>query len=440
MIENNDIMEHLQKAAHEAVSSGSSQDKMESLSRAFEIFSLETVRLETSYDSLSDQFQQINLELQDANHELQNKVAELDIITDYLKSILDNIVQGILFIETSGVIRTCNPAAETILGVQSNAIVQHLFRDSFADNAFGFSMKEALGNSHESGTYSVGYAAPSGRRSELEIVTTYASAGKNNVESPLPLGMIVMIRDVTEVRRLQRIAARADRMKVLGEMAAQVAHEIRNPLGGIRGFASLLQRDLADQPHLQQMASYIVDGTNSLNNLVSQVLHYARPVQPQPENTDMIALLRDVKNHVEADTNIFNERTKIDLDTESKTLFLSIDPALMKSALLNLIVNSLQAMPNGGTVTLFAREMHGQAIIGVADTGSGITEENISKLFSPFFTTKPEGNGLGLIEVQKVVQAHGGTIDFDTEPGRGTTFRLLLPARGHSPSNTRIHL
>lgn len=426
-------MKHLQKAAKEAATSASEPGKIESLSKAFEIFSLETVRLENAYDALGEQFQQLNLELQDSNNKLQNKVAELDVITDYLKSILDNIAQGILFIDFNGTITTCNRAAETIFGIRSQEIIFRKFWDVFDDKIFSFSMKSALEHKDAEGTYNIGYATPSHQHLELEITTTLALknkvSGAPSIACPTDgnQGLIVMIRDVTEMRHLQIIADRADRMKVLGEMAAQVAHEIRNPLGGIKGFASLLQRDLSGQPEQQKMASYIVEGTDNLNNLVSQVLHYARPVQPHIEKTDVIALLHDVKTHIEADTNICRKEIDIRVDSPKDQLFLTIDPALIKSAILNLAVNSIQAMPVGGTLTLSAKEKHGHVTLSVSDTGTGITEENLKKLYSPFFTTKPEGNGLGLIEVQKVVQAHSGAIELDTEPGKGTTFSLKLP-------------
>lgn len=430
-------MKYLQKAAKQAAASASNQEKIESLSKAFEMFSLETVRLETAYDSLGEQFQQLNLELQDSNNKLQNKVAELDVITDYLKNILDNMAQGILFIDFNGRITTCNRAAETILGIKSQEIIFKRFWDVFKDDLFSFSMKAGLEKKDAEGTYNVSYTSPSHHHAELEITASFAF---NKAEKASPTdgnqGLIVMIRDVTEMRHLQTIAARADRMKVLGEMAAQVAHEIRNPLGGIKGFASLLQRDLAGQPSLQKMAASIVEGTDNLNNLVSQVLHYARPVQPHPEKTNLTALVDNIRTHIEADANIKRKRIAVKVEAPPGKIILQVDPALIKSALLNLAVNSIEAMPDGGTLTLSVSEKPGHVILAVADTGTGITEENVRKLYSPFFTTKPEGNGLGLIEVQKVAQAHGGAIELDTEIGRGTTFSLKLPI-GNQGNNSR---
>lgn len=428
-------MEKLQKAAKEVASSTCDEDKRDSLSKAFAIFSDQTVRLEKAYDSLNEQFQSLNLELQEANHKLHGKVAELDIITDYLRSILDNIAQGILFVDLKGTITTYNRAAEAILGIPARQAVFHSFWTHFPDDVFGFSMHEALDKHVTAANYSASYTTPEGLHCDLEVITAFALkgdvvSGPNGKIQSTPYhtqGMIVMIRDVTEMRHLQTQAARADRMKILGEMAAQVAHEIRNPLGGIKGFASLLMRDLTDNPPLHQMASYIVEGTDNLNRLVSQVLSFARPVQPHMERTDLVAMAHEVRDHILADASMNAQNIVIDIDACSKKLFLSIDAALFKSALLNLLVNAVQAMPEGGEVLVSIRENPKNVIISISDTGTGISEENMAKLYNPFFTTKQEGNGLGLVEVQKVVQAHGGTIDVSSTLEKGTTFVIKLP-------------
>lgn len=419
-------MENLQKAAHNVMSSKTDKEKMDSLCQAFELFTLDTGRLENAYDSLNRQFETLNLELQDANYNLRSKVAELDVVTNYLQNILDNITQGILFIDFNGIITTCNKAAENILGINGSQIVHRPYRDTFKDDAFGFSMNAILKGHQESATYNVSYVSPHNQLSELEVVTSFAIKNSLGAEYQNQ-GLVVMIRDVTEMRHLQTMAARADRMKVLGEMAAQVAHEIRNPLGGIKGFASLLKRDLKDSPELQKMAGYIVEGTDSLGNLVNQILHYARPIHPHPEKTDLIALLNLVKEYIKADANIYKANISILIDAPFKELILPLDINLFKSAMLNLMVNSIQAMPDGGTLTLSVRQQQGLLILSVADTGSGIPEELLSKLYSPFFTTKPEGNGLGLVEVQKVILAHGGTIDVASTVNQGTTFTIKLP-------------
>ena len=214
--------------------------------------------------------------------------------------------------------------------------------------------------------------------------------------------------------------------KELGEMAAMVAHEIRNPLGGIKGFASLLQRDLKNDPELEQMAGYIVEGTDNLNRLVTNVLNYSRPIVPNIESTDLVALVKDLRQLISADHAV-DPSVEIIIETAKPVLYAPIDPQFIQSAFLNLIVNAIQAMPQGGILKIILDEENGAAVLKVSDTGVGIQEDNLEKIFSPFFTTKPQGNGFGLSEVHKVIQAHGGTIDVQSAIGKGTQFTIRLP-------------
>lgn len=439
-------MKNLQKAAKEVTGSITPQEKIESLSKAFEMFSEETARLEAAYAALKQQFKELNLELENTNQQLKKKVAELDAITIYLNNILGNISQGILFIDQNGSVITYNRAAENILEVESNKVLLSSFWDNFKDDLFGFSMHEALGTKNCPENNVSTFTSASGKSYELEIDTTLVSKETNHNSSSIveefaipTEGIIVLIRDITDIHHLQIAANRMDRMKELGEMAAQVAHEIRNPLGGIKGFASLLQRDLKDNPALQEMASYIIEGTDNLNRLVSQVLNYARPVQVHPEPTDIIALIKELQQHVLADASVDKDKVSISLDSTLDKMVIPLDPALFKSALLNLIVNSLQAMPNGGKITLGVLEKDNFVIVSVSDTGIGIPPENLEKIFSPFFTTKADGNGFGLAEVHKVIQGHDGSIDVTSETNKGTVFSIKLPLKRKTKLKETLH-
>lgn len=426
-------MKNLQKTATDISCNRNPDEKFELLNKAFELFSFETSRLEIAYTSLKEQFKEVNHELHIANSKLQDKVTELDTITDYLNTLLNNITQGILFVDNQGVITTYNHAAEVLLGVNQFSVLFHSFWHNFQDNSFGFSMKDALTSREAPGNTSIEYNTPNGHHSEMEITTTMVIKGHPSVKNlgsqniPTTLGILVMIRDVTDMRRLQLQAHRNDRMKELGEMAAQVAHEIRNPLGGIKGFAALLKRDLSNNPELEQMASYIVEGTDNLNRLVNQVLDYARPIQPHFETVDLVTVLQDVQQHVLADEGICKSNIEMSIESTLESAPIQLDPQLFKSALLNLIVNAIQAMPNGGKLTLSLKQKRNDLVLTISDTGIGINQENLTKLFSPFFTTKPKGNGFGLPRVHKVIQAHDGSIDVSSSVGAGTNFTIKLP-------------
>ena len=433
-------LQNLRKAAKKAASSESKADKIEALSEAFKMFSEEAQRLEEAHTRLKDEFQRVNLELEATNQRLSRKVHELDISTRYLKKILSNMSQGLLLINLAGIITTCNKAIETILGVPSIEILFCRFDACFKDNLFGFSMKEALAKKQVPRLRVAEIGTEGSQPREIEIDARFLLREENDTASELwdesldlAQGLILLLRDVTVERQHKRLADRNDRLKELGEMAAMVAHEIRNPLGGIKGFASLLQRDLKDQTELQKMASYIVEGTENLNKLVTNVLHYSRPVHLQSEVVDLVDQLHQISKNIQMDASL-GKGIKIIVQSDVDTLYLALDRQLLQAALLNLMVNAVQAMPKGGTITLAVITTEQEAMIRVTDTGTGIAPEYLEKIFSPFFTTKPEGNGFGLSEVNKVIQAHRGSIEVHSQIGLGTTFTIKLPIKTPIPT------
>lgn len=176
------------------------------------------------------------------------------------------------------------------------------------------------------------------------------------------------------------------------------------------------------------MATYIVEGTNNLNRLVTDVLNYSRPIQLKFEKTDLIPLIEEIRQHVLIDADI-STKIQITIKSKIKSLIISLDSQLIKSVLLNLIVNAIQAMPEGGNIVVEVNKNENFALIDVSDTGMGIQTENIEKIYSPFYTTKPHGHGFGLSEVYKIIQGHQGSIEVQSTVNKGTTFMLKLPLR-----------
>lgn len=395
----------------------------------------QTVELEDKgdYESLKNQFHTVNLQLQESNAQITQKLEEFHLISTYLNNIISHISQGLIFIDFNGIITTFNLAASQMLEVDNETVLFESFWTQFPDNIFGYSMRETLTSRKPPPLSYASVTLKSGATKEFEIGTSLVLEDDAPASpiSELLQGFVVLIRDVTDYRRLQMIANRNDRLKELGEMAAMVAHEIRNPLGGIKGFASLLQRDLEHSPELQKMAGFIVEGTDNLNRLVSKVLNYARPVLMKLEQQNLVPLMEDLVKHVKADNSLHVGIT-VELKCDESEIIIPTDASVLKGAILNIVVNSIQAMPEGGTLTITLSQTPTHAKLIVADTGVGIPEENIEKIFSPFFTTRPDGNGFGLAEVYKVVQAHDGTIEVKSALGKGTTFTISLPLRTSS--------
>ncbi len=215
-----------------------------------------------------------------------------------------------------------------------------------------------------------------------------------------------------EVRRTERLAA-------LGQLSAGLAHELRNPLGSIKGSADLLARSTAkDNPVSQELASIISAEVDRTNLLVTRFLDFARPLEPRRQPTDLTRVIDQAATH---------SGVTIERDYPPALPLLPLDPALMEQVFINLITNARQASTNGSPITVRIREASGKAEVSVIDHGCGIPADKTESIFNPFFTTKQDGVGLGLAIVSKIIDGHGGKMTVDSEPGKGSTFRVYLP-------------
>ncbi len=239
-----------------------------------------------------------------------------------------------------------------------------------------------------------------------------------------------------EVARLQRELASANaalqrsrRLAALGEMAAGIAHEVRNPLASIQLYTNMLEEDLADRPPLQELASKIAAAVRGLNGIVGDVLTFARELKLRCVEGSAADALRRAADAVVAQ----RHDAAIDVRFEGEDRLIRHDPELLHQALVNLVRNAAEAMPDGGTITLGIAPVEGDAESArliVRDTGPGISDEAIDRIFNPFFTTRATGTGLGLAIVHRIVDAHGGSIAVHNDVGGGAVFVLTLPPDG----------
>jgi len=334
----------------------------------------------------------------------------------FLTEALQHLSDAFLAIDLRGTLLFANETARKFFSLPRDGTEGCEFWDLFPDDYFGFSMREAL-------RFHLPHRLiyKSLRLLELEISSSFFFIGSSRA-------MALVARDLTERLKLQEALRHQERMQDLGEGAAQIAHEIRNPLGGIRGFASLLARDLAGQSHLQEMALAILEGTKALESLVAKILHFARPVQVHPRTVDLGPLLKQLGRFVKVDP-AFPASVKMALHIPNAPVLAPVDSEALKSALLNLVFNAMQAMPVGGLLSLSLFQLEGCCQIAVTDTGVGMDPETLRHLFSPFFTTKKKGTGLGLVETEKIVKAHKGSIEVRSQVGKGTTFTVTLPLK-----------
>ena len=242
-------------------------------------------------------------------------------------------------------------------------------------------------------------------------------------------GKILLARNVTALRLLEKEVARSRHLNAIGSLAAGVAHEIRNPLSSIKGFAIYFKQRLSGNPEDEQTADIMIAETERLNRVVSQLLEFARPLTLKKEQTNMTDLVRHAIRLVAAEAQ--KNAVEIDVQAGADLPQVDIDPDKIKQVMLNIFLNALSAMPDGGRLTVAITTQKDFMEVAVCDTGSGIKEEDLPRIYDPYFTSKPAGTGLGLAVVQKIMDAHGGVVQIDGKEGFGTkvTLRFSLSAK-----------
>ena len=220
---------------------------------------------------------------------------------------------------------------------------------------------------------------------------------------------------------------KAERLASLGTLAAGVAHEIRNPLSSIKGFATYFGDKFAPGSPDRELAQVMVGEVERLNRVVSELLELTRSSELRLESKNPSELLRHALMLVESDCREANVGVEIQIGTEEPV---RVDADRMRQALLNVLLNAIQAMPGGGTLTAAVARSRDRLEFRVRDTGPGIRPEDKPRIFDPYFTTRGKGTGLGLPLVQKIIDAHGGLVRVDSEPGQGTEVILEIPVNG----------
>jgi signal transduction histidine kinase len=224
---------------------------------------------------------------------------------------------------------------------------------------------------------------------------------------------------------------RSEKLSTLGEMAAVLAHEIRNPLGSIRGTAEILRDDYRPGDPKHEFIEIQIKETERLNHVVEDFLRMARQ---QPINLRDCSIREELETIVTLVTKDAQDRgITLRLETCSEEVLIKGDGEKLRQAFLNIVINALQATPSGGSVSITCLCNEAWNELRFIDSGSGIETESLAKIFEPFYTTKPDGTGLGLAITRKIIEAHAGTLEIMSEQGRGTTVSVRMPLREHTP-------
>lgn len=238
------------------------------------------------------------------------------------------------------------------------------------------------------------------------------------------VGTVHISRDVTELRTLRERVIHSERMAALGELAARVAHEIRNPLISIGGFARRLEKKLSGD--IQEYAKIIVNEVSRLENILKEILGFVKSSRVNKSNVNINDLLSGIVDFISPEMD--EKHNTVIREFSEQPIIAVIDPDRIREAILNIFTNAAQATDHG-TITVVTRLEDNEAVIELTDTGCGIKEEDLKNIFNPFFTTKPQGTGLGLAVTHKIIQEHDGKVKVESIWGSGTVFTIYLPAR-----------
>ena len=347
--------------------------------------------------------------------------SSLSRIKAFSDSLVENMPIGLIATDAGGRLNAFNQTAEAILKRTAGEVL-----GKPAEEILPGSCRElfrTLAAERRPIEREIDCAMAEGRTIPLEVIATTLRE-----EDGAFVGHVILFRDMTEIRRLEEEVARSRRLASLGSLAAGVAHEIRNPLSSIKGFATWFRERYRDNPEDRETAEVMIREVDRLNRVITQLLEFARPLTMDRVPTPLPAVIRHALKMVEGEARAKGIGVETDLPPEIGETLLDADR--MTQVFLNLYLNAIAAMDAGGILRVsLVRRDERTVRITVADTGIGIPKEDLPRVFDPYFTTRSSGTGLGLAIVHKIVEAHGGEVHLESKPGHGTTATILLPVK-----------
>jgi PAS domain S-box-containing protein len=330
----------------------------------------------------------------------------------YNENILQSVPSGVISVDNSMTIKSINHAAEKILGLNSGNVIEMNF-----SGIFNAPLSTLISGDENVVRGEYQYTTKDNRSIWLGITTSQLinAAGEK-------IGHIFVFTDLTDIKAMQARMELKERLSQLGEMSAGISHELRNSMSVISGYAKLLSKNV-EEPNKQNVDE-ILSEIRTMDKIISELLAFAKPSVLSVQQVDMHKLLEDTIKYAVED----NDLVSVSVDVESH-VSVKADVVLMKQAITNILINASEAMPEGGTISISIHRLNNRVKMNIKDSGPGIPEDIREKVFLPFYTTKAEGVGLGLALVQKIIFAHGGTIEVGSNQGGGTSFSIILPVK-----------
>jgi signal transduction histidine kinase/type II secretory pathway pseudopilin PulG len=376
-----------------------------------------------------DEFGQVSTKIIKIGQQLRGVREIFSTLRENLDQVLGGLDDGLLLFTRDGHAVMVSPSVQNFLGVPADRLLGRLAGEIFP---VGHPLRSALGLVGDDFT-PVAAAEVDLAGAALGLPPRrFGISVQVITEGGTRMGALVTLRDLDSIERISRQLQVSERLAALGRVTAGVAHEVKNPLNSMRLWLENLKECLPEGDEMPRQAVAVLDSEiDRLDSVVKRFLDFMRTPEMRLEETQLEDLLREIAEVAHPQM----VRAGVQLETSYGDLPpLNVDRALLKQALLNLVLNAIEAMPQGGRLTLALERRGDRAEIRVADTGKGIAPEHRARVFQLFFTTRPGGSGIGLASAYRAVQLHDGEIDFDSEVGRGTTFRIDLPLAHSSES------
>lgn len=337
----------------------------------------------------------------------------------FSSEIISNLPLGLITTDAFNQISVVNHAAELMLGNSAYQLTGQNIRSALPVE--WNQLAENSRNHQPIIEQEIDYVFADGQILPLSI-----SVAKIINDSGSFLGNLFIFRDMRELRRLQEEIRRKEKLAAIGNLAAGVAHEIRNPLSSIKGFAKYFEGRSAQGSEEQELAKVMAKEVDRLNRVITELLDLVRPVDLRIKSVDINEVIEHSLYLIRQDAEVKN--IAIHFDANPQLPLIEIDPDRFTQALLNLYLNAIQAIGSGGTLNVIVKSISGSGLkISVQDSGKGIPPEDLANIFNPYFTTKASGTGLGLAVVQKVIEQHQGKITVTSNPQSGTHFDMTIP-------------
>jgi two-component system sensor histidine kinase PilS (NtrC family) len=360
--------------------------------------------------------------LRSTGRELQMRREDLAQLRDYNDHIIESMNSGLLTTDWEGTITFANRGAAEITGRGATDLVRRNILQVLGQPPEFLQRVRLALNEKTRYRVELDYDDTRGRRLFLGFTVSTLREGTG-----VPLGMIFIFQDLTEIRALEDEVALKKRMAALGEMAAGVAHELRNPLASISGSVQVLKRDLKPQGEAGELMDIVIKESKRLDQIIRDFLLFAKPGRFHAETADLVGVLRETLSLLE-NSEEMRPHHSVETRFRPPAIPLDFDVNRMKQVFWNLAKNALRAMPEGGVLTVSALDVgDGQVTVTFADTGIGMSEEDVASNFQPFHGSFPSGTGLGLAIVYRIIEEHRGKIRVKSRKGAGAEVVLHMP-------------